>query len=353
MSKARTKQYNLVSLFSGCGGSSLGYKMAGFKILLASEFIPIVRQVYKANFPDTPILENDIRKTTGKEILDTIGLKKGEEVDVLDGSPPCSPFSKCGVLEDGWRKVKHYSEGIKQRTDDLYFEYIRILKEVQPRIFLSENVDSLTHGKAKGYFNNIFQEMQKAGYNVKAAILNAKNFNVPQSRNRLFFMGIRKDLKLEPSFPVSNGNAILTVRNALTNLKNTRKELDEAGVLKRRKTMYSYARILKQGEAGAKYHPKGHFFGLIRQSWSKPASTLITTAGSMLVHPAEDRYFTISELKRLHSFPDSFILLGSYMQRQERIARSVPPNLMLALATKVRMLLQEIDATPKRLNLKG
>lgn len=336
------QQYNLVSLFSGCGGSSLGYKMAGFKILLASEFIPIVREVYRANFPDTPILDKDIRNTTGKEILDTIGLKKGK-VDVLDGSPPCSPFSKCGILEDGWGKVKHYSEGIKQRTDDLYFEYIRILKEVQPRIFLSENVDSLTHGKAKGYFNEVFQEMQKAGYNVRAAILNAKNFNVPQNRNRLFFMGIRKDLKLDPSFPVSNGNTVLTVRDAFKNLRNTRQELDEVEILKRRKITYSYARILKQGEDGSMYHPKGHFFGLIRLSWSKPSPTIITSAGSMLVHPAEDRYLTISELKRLHSFPDNFILLGTYTQRQERIARSVPPNLMFALASKIKMLLQEIN----------
>ena len=152
----------VISTFSGCGGSSLGYKLAGCKILLANEFVPAARETYSANFPDTIVLDDDIRKITGQAILERVKLKKGE-LDILDGSPPCSAFSMAGSREKGWNKEKPYSDGIVQRVDDLYFEYIRLIREIQPRAFLSENVPALMSGAAKGYFNQIFREMQACG----------------------------------------------------------------------------------------------------------------------------------------------------------------------------------------------
>ena len=138
--------FNVVSLFAGGGGSSTGYRLAGGKILGINEFIPAAQEVYKKNYPDTHIFTQDVRELTGEAILKQFNLKKGE-LDILDGSPPCSSFSTAGLREKGWGRIKSYSDS-EQRTDDLFFEYVRILKEVQPKVFVAENVRGLTIGAA-------------------------------------------------------------------------------------------------------------------------------------------------------------------------------------------------------------
>jgi len=125
--------YNVVSTFTGAGGACLGYKIAGFKALWASEFIPSAAEVYRLNFPGVHLDTRDIRQVQPQEILDTIGLKRGE-VDVMEGSPPCASFSTAGKREAGWGKVVKYSE-TKQRVDDLFFEFIRLVEGVQPKVF--------------------------------------------------------------------------------------------------------------------------------------------------------------------------------------------------------------------------
>ena len=122
--------YKVISLFSGTGGSSLGYKLAGLKVLLSNEFVEAAWECYEANFPGTVCLHEDIRKLTGDIILSKVGLKKGE-LDVLDGSPPCASFSTAGKREKKWGTVTKYSD-VEQRVDDLLFEYARILGEIQP-----------------------------------------------------------------------------------------------------------------------------------------------------------------------------------------------------------------------------
>ena len=121
-----TNGYNVVSTFSGCGGSCLGYEMAGYNVLYANEFIPEAQRTYRANHKNVCLDTRDIRVIQPEEILEMTKLKKGE-LDLFDGSPPCSSFSILGKREKGWGKVKTYSD-TKQRTDDLFFEYIRILK---------------------------------------------------------------------------------------------------------------------------------------------------------------------------------------------------------------------------------
>jgi DNA (cytosine-5)-methyltransferase 1 len=125
--KVEPNGYKVVSTFSGCGGSSLGYKLAGYKVIWANEFIPRAAEVYKLNHNGTPINSNDIRNIKPEDILKETGLKKGE-LDLLDGSPPCATFSMSGKREQHWNKVKKYSD-TKQRTDDLFLEYIRILRK--------------------------------------------------------------------------------------------------------------------------------------------------------------------------------------------------------------------------------
>lgn len=191
--------YKAISTFSGCGGSSLGYKMAGFKVLWASEFIPAAQDTYRANHPSTILDTRDIRQVQASDILEAIKMDVGE-LDLFDGSPPCASFSTAGKREAGWGKVKTYSD-TKQRTDDLFFEYARLVKGVQPKVFVAENVSGLVKGTAKGYFLEILAALKECGYCVKAKLLDAQWLGVPQMRQRIIFIGVRNDLKVEPAFP--------------------------------------------------------------------------------------------------------------------------------------------------------
>jgi len=191
--------FAVASTFAGCGGSCLGYCMAGFRVLWANEFIPAARETYQANHPDAILDPRDIRQVQPEDILNATGLKAGE-LDVLDGSPPCASFSTAGKREAGWGKVKEYSD-TRQRTDDLFFEYARLVKSVRPKVFVAENVSGLVKGKAKGYFLDILAALKACGFRVKAKLLDAQWLGVPQVRQRIIFVGVRDDLGLEPAFP--------------------------------------------------------------------------------------------------------------------------------------------------------
>lgn len=192
--------FNAVSTFSGCGGSSLGDRMAGFRMLWASEFIPAAQETYRANCAPYTILDTrDIREVTGADILGATGLEVGE-IDLFDGSPPCASFSTNGNRDKDWGKVKKYSN-TTQRTDDLFFEYARLIRDTQPRTFVAENVAGLIKGTAKGYFKLILAELKGCGYKVSARVVNAAWLGVPQTRNRLILVGVREDLELPPVHP--------------------------------------------------------------------------------------------------------------------------------------------------------
>jgi DNA (cytosine-5)-methyltransferase 1 len=191
---------NVVSTFSGCGGSSTGYRWAGYRVLAAVEFVPAAQESYALNMADrTQLLRQDVRDTTGRQILDAAGLDVGE-LDLFDGSPPCEPFSSAGKRDKTWREEQSYS-GQRQRTDDLFFEYARLVDEIRPKVFVAENVEGLVRGRAKGYFLRILAHLRTLGYRVQARVLDAQWLGVPQVRKRLIFVGVREDLGLEPVFP--------------------------------------------------------------------------------------------------------------------------------------------------------
>lgn len=192
--------YNVVSTFSGGGGSCLGYRMAGFRVRWANEFVEEAQNTYRLNHPDTFLNTMDIRDVTPELIMKESGLDKGE-IDIFDGSPPCCAFSTCGLVSKGWNQEREYSDGKKQRIEDLFFEYIRLLDGLQPKTFVAENVSGLVKGKAIGYFKDIFYGLEQCGYEVKSKLLNAQYLGVPQRRERLIFIGVRKDLDLCPVFP--------------------------------------------------------------------------------------------------------------------------------------------------------
>lgn len=340
--------FTAISTFSGCGGSSLGYKMAGFKMLWASEFIPAAQDTYRANHPDTILDTRDIRQVQPQEILDAIGLKVGE-LDLLDGSPPCASFSTAGKREAGWGKVKQYSD-TKQRTDDLFFEYTRLLDGLQPKVFVAENVSGLVKGTAKGYFLEILAALKACGYQVEAKVLDAQWLGVPQMRQRVIFVGVRNDLGLKPAHPkplsyrYSVRDAIpwiVKVSNLLpgkvpgmqdASLPSPTVTTGDTGGNGRHAveaetdiSKYAIGREcvpLALGEKSDKY------LSLVKPSLDKPSPTV--------THPTEKRKFSIAELKRICAFPDDFILTGTYAQQWERLGRAVPPVMMSHIAIAVR-----------------
>jgi DNA (cytosine-5)-methyltransferase 1 len=321
--------FKAISLFAGGGGSSLGYRMAGFSVLWASEFIEAARDTYRANqAPGTIIDERDIREVRPFEVLKAIGLGPGD-LDVLDGSPPCSSFSMSGRREEQWDKAKNYS-GKVQRTDDLFSDYIRFVREIQPKVFVAENVAGLARGVAKGYLLEIMRGLRECGYRVEARLLDAQWLGVPQQRERVIFVGVRNDLGLPPAFPEP-----LPYRYGLREafegllLATIEPETD----ISRYAIGKEYDRLVP-GRWSERYQNLG------KVGWDSPSFAVTVQAGNPnaagVVHPDQKRKYSIAELKRVCGFPDDVILTGNYRQQWERLGRAVPPPMMKAVAEAVR-----------------
>jgi len=193
--------YTVASTFAGCGGSSLGYRMAGFRVVWASEFVDAAREVYALNAREGTVVDGrDIREVRPEEILKATGLEAGQ-LDVLDGSPPCASFSTAGKRQAHWGQERKYSDKV-QRTDDLFYEFARILEGLRPRAFVAENVSGLVKGVAKGYFLRILARLKACGYRVEVRVVDAQWVGVPQHRPRTIFVGVREDLAgVEPAHP--------------------------------------------------------------------------------------------------------------------------------------------------------
>lgn len=324
--KIKPNGFNVVSTFSGGGGSCTGYRMAGYNVLYANEFIDSARETYKANNPNSYLDNRDIRDVSADSILSKLGFSVGE-IDLFDGSPPCASFSMSGARDKGWGKEKKYSDK-SQRTDDLFYEYSRLIGGLQPKVFVAENVAGLVSGKAKGYFINIIRALKANGYNVKAALLDAQYLGVPQTRKRVIFVGVRNDLEMSPVFPRPFSYKYI-LRDILTQPYTAAdKETDIS-----KYAIGANWDKLKQGESDTKY------FNLIKPSLDKPCPAILASAGNLsaasVTHPTVKRKFTIDELKLICSFPPDYYLSGDYARQVERMGRSVPPLMMKAISETV------------------
>jgi len=186
--------FTVISTFAGGGGSSTGYRLAGGKILCVNEFVEAAVETYKSNYPNTPVLSDDIKQLKGEDFLKAAGIQKGE-LDILDGSPPCSAFSVAGKREKGWDQEKIYSDGKKvENIEDLFFEFIRIANDIQPKVIIGENVAGIMMGEAIKKYNEIINEFEKIGYTAVGQVLNAADYGTPQARQRCFFVAVRNDI---------------------------------------------------------------------------------------------------------------------------------------------------------------
>jgi DNA (cytosine-5)-methyltransferase 1 len=278
---------NYISLFCGCGGSSLGYKRSGMNGLLGIDTNPVSCESYGLNFPNAEVWNRDIKKVTPKEILSNFGMFKGD-LDLLDSSPPCQGFSIAGKRE------------VLDVRNELFLHTKRFIVGLQPKVFIIENVDGLLHGKMRGIFNHIISELEKTPYRIKWKSLNSIYYGVPQSRQRVIIMGVRKDLDIEPQFP-EHDNQFQLIGDVIPNID---------------------------------FHSRGQFDKRLKDVNSF-AYTITKTPSMFFVENGVKRKPTIEELKVLQGFPKSFKLKGTFAEKWGQIGNSVPPPLTYRIGQEI------------------
>ena len=315
----------VISTFSGCGGSSTGYKMTGCKVVAANEFVEVAAETYRANHPTTHLDRRDIREIGGTDLLAPAGLQPGE-LDILDGSPPCSSYSSAGITSDGWGKAKLYSGNKRQRTDDLFTHFLRLLNDIKPRAFVVENVAGLVRGASRGVFVEVLRSMKSSGYAVSCRVLDAQWLGVPQRRTRTIFVGMRSDLGIEPRHPKP-----LPYRYTLQEALYCDAGDTSCASIERFAIGKEWDKMGRPGTQSDRY------FSLVRPRLDEPCPTVtaVRHGAAKVVHPFEKRGFTIAELKRIAGFPPDYIFTGTYDEQQERIGRAVPPVMMSHIAASV------------------
>lgn len=318
----------VVSLFSGIGGSSLGYRLAGLRVLLAVEIDARAAAVYRENLGDH-VLVRDVAGVTAAEVLERTGLAEGD-LDVLDGSPPCQGFSVSGKRREA------------DPRNRLFEEFVRLLVGLRPRAFVMENVPGLATGRMGGVFREIVSALRGAGYEVGERMIDSRWLGVPQARRRIFFVGARSDLGVPPAFPRPE-RPLVTVREALRGAR-----VDEG------ERLWLLERV-RAGVGFRHYHrtPRGrssapHFtresgvesgFNAIRAHPDRPSPTILRMVHNpqihQLMHPDEPRRFATAELARLCSFPDDW-RWPRYAEAAAGMGNSVLPLAMEAVARALR-----------------
>ena len=302
-----------ISLFAGCGGSSLGYSMAGFKELLACEWDDDAAETFMLNFPDIPMYHGDISKLSVDDCLKMTNLQVGE-LDVLDGSPPCQGFSLAGERE------------FSDQRNQLSLEFIRLLSGLKPRAFIMENVSGLVKGKMKLVFAEIMRELKVAGYSVKCQLMNMAYFGVPQNRCRMIFIGVRSDLGIIPTFPIPKVRPI-SVKEAIGHLPvGLPGEHSKQGI----EAWYG-------AEGNKSLRKVNRFVGSfqsVRLDPDLPSPTQIKAHFNW--HWLVPRQLTVQEAAILQSFPESFQFPCKKTAAKSQIGNSVPPLFMRAIANHVK-----------------
>ncbi len=309
--------YRLIDLFCGTGGFSEGFRITSrFKHLLAIDSLPSAARTYKANFPEALILVEDIRNVDGRLIRDLVG-----EIDVVIGSPPCEPFTGANPHREPYPLDRLYKDPIGRLT----LHFIRIVSDLEPQVFIMENVPAIMDDGLK---HAIRREFKIAGYSkVYFNILYAEDYGTPSHRTRVFISNIElKPQKLERR---------VVVREALSGLPepgSTYPPNHEETPIPRRK-LKRIAK-LRWGQAMIYYEgARGRLPNLIRLHPDRIAPTV--QGSSRFIHPFENRFLTVREQARLMGFPDTFVFLGGRDEQYNQVGEAVPVPLAKAIAYSV------------------
>jgi DNA (cytosine-5)-methyltransferase 1 len=263
----------IFSTFICGGGSTMGYKLAGYNHLGGVEIDPEVADVYKENHSPKYLFNEDIRDFVLRNDLPDELF----HLDILDGSPPCSSFSMAGNREKDWGKEKLFREGQAMQTlDDLFFDYIALAKKLQSKVVIAENVKGLIQGNAKSYVHKIKKGFEDAGYNVQLFLFNAASMGVPQKRERVFFICSRKDLNF-PLLKLKFNEKPITIHEIeKDNINLIGNELSEA--------YKKWWVLTKEGNSFSTAHPKGSFFNTYKLSKNSICPTITATEGAKITH---------------------------------------------------------------------
>ena len=321
-----------MSTFACGGGSSLGYKRAGCTIVAANDIDPEMAYHYKLNLNPKHYFLCPIKDLITKELPAELF-----DLDILDGSPPCSSFSMAGNREKDWGKKKHFREGQSEQVlDDLFFDYLNLVDRLRPKVSIAENVKGMIQGNAKGYVKMVFDRYKAIGYRPQLFLVNAADCGVPQKRERVFFCALRNDID-RPKLVLSPQHRWISAGEATIDLQ----DLTEDEV---RDTLPTPLDLLwwakTKGGDGSGYATaieksggKRKAFGSIKLAATIPSNTLIANH-TQFTHWSECRKLTYREWKRLGSFPDDYKAktdkIGKYM-----IGMSVPPKMTEAVARAV------------------
>jgi len=319
---------NVVSLFSGAGGLDLGFEQSGFHVIWANEYDSTIWETFEHNFPKTKLDKRSIVDVPASEI---------PEVDGIIGGPPCQSWSEAGA-----------GRGINDKRGQLFYDYIRLLKEKQPKFFLAENVSGILHPKHKEAFSKIIKEFENAGYEISCKLLNANDYDIPEDRLRVIIVGYHKRLKKKFEFPEPQKYKPV-LKDAIYDLRLAKPALDK------NKTNGDELKIpnheYMNGGFSSIYMSRNRV-----RSWDEPSFTIQAGGRHAPIHPQapkmkfisqNERIFvpgkenlyrrlSVRECARIQTFPDDFIFkYRDIADGYKMIGNAVAVNFAFHLAKKI------------------
>ncbi|MDD2286643.1 MAG: DNA cytosine methyltransferase [Paludibacter sp.] len=321
---------DIISLFSGAGGLDLGFEKAGFHILVANEFDKTIWETYEKNH-STPLLKGDIRNISSEEFPDCDGII---------GGPPCQSWSEAGSLR-----------GIEDDRGKLFFEYIRILCDKKPKFFVAENVSGMLSKLHTEAVQQIILMFEDAGYDVFIKMLNANDYNVPQDRKRVFYVGFRKDLNVKFSFPEPMKGPKPSLRDAIFDLQKTVIPSKD-----KNKTNGNLCKVPNHEYFTGDFSPIFMSRNRVR-TWDEPSFTIQASGRQAPLHPQAPvmvkvkqdvqkfvdgkeylyRRLSVREVARIQTFPDDFIFCYSGLNDgYKMVGNAVPVELAYAVAKQIK-----------------
>jgi len=325
------------SCFACGGGSTMGYKLAGFDVLGCNEIDPKMIEAYKVNHNPKyaylePIQTFKLRKDLPKELYN---------LDILDGSPPCSSFSMAGNREKDWGKEKKFREGqADQVLDTLFFDFIDLAKELQPKVVVAENVSGMMMGTAKEYVKKVYAEFKKAGYQLRIEpyLLDASTMGVPQRRRRVFFIALRNDIaepfmeqvdmfQTAPKLDLSFNEKEIPFKEIDTDIKE--KDINRFSPM-----LIKYWDEWRIGKAYSEVNsPSYSGFGYLKADPNRPIGTILAHPESGTYHYIYKRQLNNIEYKRAGTYPRDYNFLTN--KPKYLIGMSVPPVMVAQVSTRI------------------
>lgn len=341
------KKYTFIDLFAGCGGLSLGLIKAGFKCLWAVEIDPNASETYRYNIGDH-IITDDIRNVDTKTVPHS---------DLLVGGFPCQPFSISGL-----------QGGFEGKDGDLFYQCVRFINALSPKVFLLENVGGFVTLKKGLYLNKAIEVLSSLGYFVSWKVLDCSDFSIPQTRKRCIILGNK--LGVENLYP-SPTNVKVSVKDAIDDIWQNPDQFFNNDPMKHSPRIIERFSYVKQGETASdaiKRHPELGNAKITKQCYrrmieTEPAPTIVANFVTTTIHYSQNRNLTAREAARLQTFPDDFIFKG-YKTRMswqkdlsqfEQIGNAVPPRLAELMGECILKMFngeaQKIDESVQELSL--